>query len=67
MDHRPRQRRTTLLRLIDSKPGAVDGVAHDLPPRPVTWLERLGWATFGLVVLAIWIRVGVWLWDVIAT
>lgn len=61
MDSRPRRRR--LLRLIDGKPGAVDVVTDDLPARPVTWPERLGWAVFGLIVLAIWIRVGVWLWS----
>lgn len=66
MANRSRRRRTTLLRLLDSKPGAVDFTPDDLPASPITWLERLGWAVFGLIVLAIWVRVGVWLWAFIA-
>jgi hypothetical protein len=67
MDNGHRRRRTTLLRLVDSKPRGLDFAPDDLPTRRVTWRERLGWAVFGLVVLAIWVRVGLWLWDFIAT
>lgn len=66
MDHRRPQRRRTLLRLVDSKPRGLDFAPDDLPTRPLTWLERLGWAVFALVVLAIWVRVGLWLWSLIA-
>ena len=66
MNNRPRQDRATLLRFTDRKTGAAKIVTDDLTPRPMTWFERLGWALFGLVVLAIWVRVGMWLWDLIA-
>jgi hypothetical protein len=66
MDNRPRQRWTPQFRIIDGRPGAADVGSNDLQARPVTWPERLGWAGFGLVVLAIWVRVGMWLWGLIS-
>ncbi len=66
MDKRHRRRRTTLLRFVDSKPRSLDFAPDDLPTRPVGLPERLGWAVFGLIVVAIWVRVGVWLWGFIA-
>ncbi len=66
MDIRPRPHRTSPMRLVDSMPSAVDSGPKDAPARPVSWPERLGWAAFGVVVLALWIGIGVWLWGVIA-
>jgi hypothetical protein len=67
MDNGHRRRRTSLLRLVDSKSGGLNFAPDDLSTRPVGWPERLGWAVFGLIVVAIWIRVGMWLWGLIAS
>lgn len=66
MDNPPPQRRTPPVRLVDSTPDAAEYGPDHLPSRLAVWLERLGWTVFGLLVLALWIRIGLWLWRVIA-
>lgn len=66
MDDLQLERQSPPQSLAETTSVANDVVTLEPQFRPVKWPERIGWMAFGLLVLALWIAIGAWMWRVIA-